>query len=291
MYVSFYSFKITIIQSIVIISTKLCLFIYTSDFPPTSFESTDQYCDIRDFLWLLGHPFRGAYSTTTDHAGGDKRCLLYRMAVVMNDLHSLIASNMHQTGAHTSLDQAPIARICLTFAYYFFDLFEPVDGWPLPPFLAENDFKPTVDDMYYLLSRLSQSSVITRDVEDSMNRILEFSDLQRYSGNSSSGTDDYNPYRYRRIVIDSVFDICDALKTKVIPSPFLPPTFFSLSLSYILTLTLIYVLITTLYEVRSVISDRLDQSTFVEVPRCEIHRECCSQISGSSPGCIVSDAG
>ena len=135
----------------------------------------------------------------------------------MNELHVLFAGDMLQSGIHETLEQAPFADICLAFSHDFFDLFEPAEGWPMPLPLPGNSCRFTDNDMYYLASKLSQNNVITKDVENSISKIVEFSDINRYSSKySSSGNGDYNPYRYRRIVVDSIYEVCDVLKTKVI---------------------------------------------------------------------------
>lgn len=132
--------------------------------PPTSFDTTHQFCVIKDFLWLIGYPYKPSsppsavndivsHNTSTlplkNFVPQDKRYCLYKIAKVMDlahlyfskcmvgkeqDLSSAVMTNKHRNdeGSHRHDDENIkgqemdlLSIICTDFVKCVTDLFEP----------------------------------------------------------------------------------------------------------------------------------------------------------------------
>ncbi len=175
---------------------------------PTLFEATKDWIEVKDFLFLLGHPYRD----TNIHMR-EKRKLLYLIAKCM-DVAQIIFTTPHQSNANNRPIQDELAYVCSLYIQFVCFLFEPVEGWGVDTTIDDEGINAEISlvynhsDMQYIISLILDSKLITGDIEDSLMKILEFSQPSVYNNQSSC------PYRYRRIIIDEMYEVSSLLKIR-----------------------------------------------------------------------------
>ena len=179
-----------------------------NDQPPTLFEATKDWIEVKDFLFLLGHPYR-----EIDIYMRDKRKLLYLIAKCMDVAH-IIFTTPRQSNSNNRPSQDELAYVCSLYIQFVCFLFEPAEGWGVDTTIdadcinAEISLIYTFIDMQYIISLLIQSKLITGDIEDSLMKILDSSQPSIYGNHASC------PYRFRRIIIDEMYEVSVLLKTR-----------------------------------------------------------------------------
>ncbi len=179
-----------------------------NDQPPTLFEATIDWIEVKDFLFLLGHPYRDI-----DINMRDKRKLLYLIAKCMDVAH-IIFTTPHQSNTNDRPIQDELAYVCSLYVQFVCFLFEPAEGWGIDTTIdanctnAEISLVYTYLDMQYIISLIMQSKLITGDIEDSLMKILDSSQQSIYNNQESC------PYRFRRIIIDEMYEVSALLKIR-----------------------------------------------------------------------------
>jgi hypothetical protein len=88
-----------------------------NDQRPTLFEATKDWIEVKDFLFLLGYPYRDC-----DIYVRDKRKLLYLIAKCM-DVSQIIFTTPHQSNAYNRPNQDELAYVCSLYIQFVCFLF------------------------------------------------------------------------------------------------------------------------------------------------------------------------
>ena len=175
--------------------------------PPTSFDKTDQWLEIKDFLWLIGYPYKP--KSTGDEMQKDKRWCLYRIAKVMDVIQYLF---VRFSQFNTDNDGNPVTEEieestnnfiiqCFYFVQCLLDLYEPAGGWP-----SKSNGDPL--EYHECFLALEKLHVITPKIREAIIQIYDVTTPQRRHEM------DNLPFRFRRQSVDCIYEVAVVMKER-----------------------------------------------------------------------------
>jgi hypothetical protein len=158
---------------------------------PDAFDHVEDWHETKDYLWLLGYPYR--YGTTGNDSVADKRYILYKLAVIMNDTQVLFTEpsatpTVASSDTSIGLDESPsfnnqhvvavlkFSVTCKNFVVTVIELFEPETGWP----------QSTSDALSRLLL-LRKAGAVSEASMELLRKLLDFSPVKGHESNSKNG--------------------------------------------------------------------------------------------------------
>lgn len=175
--------------------------------PPTAFDKTEQWLEVKDFLWLIGYPYKP--KNIGEEQKKDKRWCLYRLAKVLDVVQYLFVTfsqfEVDNDGnpVTDSIDESTSKFIiqCFYFVQCLLDLYEPNGGWPH----KANGDPLEYNDCFLALEKLH---IITHKTREAIMHIYDVTTPQRRHEMENL------PFRFRRQSVDCIYEVAVVVKER-----------------------------------------------------------------------------
>jgi hypothetical protein len=208
-----------------------------ASYVPTAFDSTDEWIEVKDYLWMLGYPYQEK-STISESKDGmasveDARAKLYKISNIMDDMQRVFSDPqtsgypiIYEKGQLPDKNQSnsgdvQLKYMCKKFVQLSLEMFVP-PGIAIEPGALRAAKKSVLEAR---LVAVHDSEMISEEIKNLLAILIEFGTRQVETSNEEAEkkveTDvvassvSYTP-RERRMMVDSVYDVSFTFKWRAI---------------------------------------------------------------------------